>query len=250
MCDVDLHPRIGSIPAFAPNIITGCFNGEVFLWTFDPSKAEQKSITIKSHTDRVNSTRFHPGGTAFLTASYDQSWGIWDCMKLKQLSSQKGHLKEIHTMSLHPDGSLIFTGDLGGWGMLWDLRVGKGIFELGTSNSILCSDFHPNGFELAIGGRNNLAEIYDLRRRVAVKTIPAHVKLISDLQYNEDGTLLMTASHDCTVKLWHGRNYTSVEEELEHPTKITSVGVRGGMVACTMIDRKWTMWKNGRADSE
>lgn len=93
MCDVDLHPRIGQIPAFAPNIITGCFNGEVFLWTYDPAKEEQKSIKIKAHEDRVNVTRFYPSGSSFLTASYDKTWGIWDAMKLEQLSSQKGHLK-------------------------------------------------------------------------------------------------------------------------------------------------------------
>ena len=127
---------------------------------------------------------------------------------------------------MHPDGSLIFTGDLGGWGMVWDLRTGKGVYELGTNNSILCSDFHPNGFELAIAGRNNLTEIFDLRRKSAIKTIPSHVKLVSSLQYNQDGSILMTASHDCNVKLWHGRNYAALDEELEHPTKVTSVSVR------------------------
>lgn len=83
MCDVDLHPQIGRIPDFAPNIITGSFNGEVFLWTFDPSLKEQKSIKIKPHSERVNSTRYHSCGSIFLTASYDKTWGMWDVMKVK-----------------------------------------------------------------------------------------------------------------------------------------------------------------------
>lgn len=44
------------------------------------------------------------------------------------MSNQKGHSSEIHTLSIHPDGSLILTGDLGGDGMIWDLRTGKGIY--------------------------------------------------------------------------------------------------------------------------
>ena len=167
---------------------------------------------MKAHGDRINTVKFCENGTAFLTGSYDKTWSIWDFKRLKEISNQKGHLKEIHTLSVHPDNSLVFTGDLAGWGMVWDLRIGKGVYELGTNNSILCSDFHPNGYELAIGSKNNLVEIFDLRRKIAVKSIPAHTKLISSLQYNEEGTLLMTGSHDCTVKLWHGRNYTGIDE--------------------------------------
>jgi U4/U6 small nuclear ribonucleoprotein PRP4 len=53
---------------------------------------------------------------------------MWDAQRVKEISNQKGHNKEIHTLSLHPDGSLIFTGDLGGDGMIWDLRTGRGIY--------------------------------------------------------------------------------------------------------------------------
>jgi U4/U6 small nuclear ribonucleoprotein PRP4 len=58
------------------------------------------------------------------------SWILWDCTRLQQIYSQKGHQKEIHCSTLHSDGSLYFTGDLGGWGKIWDLRTGKGIYEL------------------------------------------------------------------------------------------------------------------------
>ena len=101
----------------------------------------------------------------FFTASYDKSWSIWDSSRIKLLSNQKGHSTEIHTMSIHPDGSLILTGDLGGDGRIWDLRTGKGIYEFSSNNSIVCSSFHPNGFEFAIGGKNNMITIFDLRRK-------------------------------------------------------------------------------------
>mgnify|MGYP000942113006 FL=1 len=55
------------------------------------------------------------------------SWSFYDVMKLQQVFVQKGHQKEIHCASVHPDGSLYFTGDLEGYGQLWDLRTGKGV---------------------------------------------------------------------------------------------------------------------------
>jgi U4/U6 small nuclear ribonucleoprotein PRP4 len=169
LCDVDIHPGIGNIPSFAPNIIAGLTTGEITVWTFDPSLSSQKSITIKAHSDRVNAIRFHQSAAVFLTGSYDKSWSIWDSSRIKELSNQKGHSKEIHTMSLHPDGSLVLTGDLGGEGMIWDLRTGRGIYNFSSTNSILCSCFSPNGFECAISGRNNLISILDIRRKKVLK---------------------------------------------------------------------------------
>lgn len=76
------------------------------------------------------------------------------------------------------------TGDLGGYGMVWDLRTGKGIYEIKQNDSILCSRFHPNGFELAVAGKTNVISIFDLRRKKELKNIPAHLKLISDVKYD------------------------------------------------------------------
>lgn len=94
--------------------------------------------------------------------------------------------------------------------MIWDLRTGKGIYEVKQSDSILCSDFNQNGFEFAVGGKANIISIFDLRRKNELKRIPAHLKLVSDLKYQEKGAYLASASHDNTIKLWHGQNYTSL----------------------------------------
>ena len=118
-----------------------------------------------------------------MTASYDKSWALWDCKKLCKIFAQKGHEREIHTASVHPDQSLVLTADLGGFAMIWDLRTGKGIYEVQQNDSILCSDFAPNGFEFAVAGKTNIISIFDLRRKKEFKRIPAHLKLISDVKY-------------------------------------------------------------------
>lgn len=94
--------------------------------------------------------------------------------------------------------------------MCWDVRTGKGIYEIESDNSITCSSFHPNGYEIAVSGKSNMIDIFDIRHKIKLKSIPAHCKLISDVKYNESGTILFSASHDNKVKLWHGFNYMSV----------------------------------------
>lgn len=159
--------------------------------------------------------------------------------------SQKGHEKEIHTASIHPDQGLLLTADLGGSGMVWDLRIGKGIYEIQQTDSILCSDFAPNGYEFAVAGKNNIIAVYDLRRKKELKRIPAHIKLVSDLKYDKNGLFLSSSSHDNHVKLWHGLDYTPLPvENLIEQHKITSIDICDGKLAVTGIDRKWSMHIN------
>jgi WD40 repeat protein len=75
--------------------------------------------------------------------------------------------------------------------------------------------------------------------------------LISDLKYDEKGNFLASVSHDNSIRLWHGQNYSPLPiDDLIEQHKITSVDINGGRLAVTCIDRKWSMfinslkWKN------
>jgi len=76
-----------------------------------------------------------------------------------------------------------------------------------------------------------------------MKQIPAHSKLISGLKYDKDESILCSVGHDNHLKLWHGRNYVSVNLESHmHGSKPTSVDINNGKIATTTIERKWVMW--------
>ena len=59
-------------------------------------------------------------------------------------------------MAAHDDGALVYTGDLSGLGMVWDIRSGKPVLPLpGHVKSILTADFHMDGYRLATAGEDN-----------------------------------------------------------------------------------------------
>ena len=108
--------------------------------------------TFRGHADRLARLCFHPFASLLLTASYDKTWRAWDleradggdegtsssagsgagggtssdaCMLL-----QEGHSREVYDIDCHRDGALVGTCDLGGAGMVWDLRSGRRVMTL------------------------------------------------------------------------------------------------------------------------
>ena len=72
---------------------------------------------------------------------------------------------------MHPDGSLLFTGDLGGSGMIWDLRTGKSIIPiLGHVKQLISSAFSENGYHLATGSDDNTVKLW-----VKYNSINSHI---------------------------------------------------------------------------
>jgi len=55
--------------------------------------------------------------------------------------------------------------------------------------------------------------------------------------------LLASASHDNSIRFWHGKDYGPLpSENLTEQHKITSIGLKQGKLTATGIDRKWSMF--------
>lgn len=76
------------------------------------------------------------------------------------------------------------------------------MFLEGHLGAVYGCDFSPNGFHIITGSADNTIKIWDLRRRQAVYTIPAHTNIISDVKYQKNGgQFLVSAGYDNTAKV-------------------------------------------------
>lgn len=55
---------------------------------------------------------------------------MWDLETKSCVVSQDGNSTALYGLGVHPDGSLVGTGDLGGNGRVWDLRTGRAVIDL------------------------------------------------------------------------------------------------------------------------
>lgn len=250
--DIKFHPQ--ALKSISPdcygNLATVSSDNTVRLWTLDVEKHHQKNVILKGHEDRVNRLLFHNLGTHIVSTSHDKTWRLWDLERSKELIVQTGHSRPVYTCSLHPDGSLLFTGDLGGFGMLWDLRIGRAILPItGHVKQLLCSSFSSNGYHLATGSDDNTVRLWDLRRKSCFYIIPAHTKLISDVAFQpNDSKFLATASYDNTCKIWSCKDWSLIKNLVAHEAKVTSISIsnNGEYIGTTSHDRKWMLWTKNK----
>eukprot|EP00891_Asterochloris_glomerata_P000483 jgi/Astpho2/483/e_gw1.00011.43.1_t len=183
--------------------------------------------TLTGHTLRLGRLAFHPMGQHLATASYDETWRLWDVETGQSLVEQEGHSRSVYTVAFHRDGSLAASGGLDAIGRVWDLRSGRSIITLeGHVQGILGMDFSPDGYHLASCAEDNTCRIWDLRKRACIYTIPGHKSLVSQVRYDPtDGYFLVTAGFDNVCKIWSAADFQLVRTLAGHDSKVQGLDI-------------------------
>ena len=198
-------------------------DGKIYFYNVESNDPFSEITAHSSRCNRINFiTQSH-----FLTCGFDKLIKLWDTASEACILEQPGHNREVYTISVHPDKSLMYSGDLEGIGRAWDLRTGRVISLLQDDHKgILTSLWHPNGFWLFTAGEDCVVRIYDIRQLKKIYEIPAHTQNISHMQLlntNLDSpNALLTASFDQSVKIWSENNWKLEFSEDAHDGKITS----------------------------
>ncbi|KAI8618832.1 WD40-repeat-containing domain protein [Chytriomyces sp. MP71] len=167
--------------AGALNLVTSGMDGTVNLHNFE---SPLPIGNLKGHEMRVARVAFHPSGRYVGTASFDQTWRLWDAERQEQLLVQEGHSREVFCMGFQGDGALVASAGYDAIGRVWDLRSGRSIMVLqGHVKPVLCLDWSPNGHVLATGSEDNTIRIWDVRQARCSYTIPAHTNLVSQVKF-------------------------------------------------------------------
>ncbi|KAJ3253329.1 U4/U6 small nuclear ribonucleoprotein Prp4 [Chytriomyces hyalinus] len=163
------------------NLVTSGMDGRVNMHNFESNLPIGE---LKGHQMRVARVAFHPSGRYIGTASFDQTWRLWDSERATELLLQEGHSREVFCIGFQGDGALVATAGMDAVGRVWDLRSGRSIMVLqGHVKPILALDWSPNSHVIATGSEDNAIRIWDVRQAKCTYTIPAHTNLVSHLKF-------------------------------------------------------------------
>ena len=151
----------------------------------DYRKTWNIKYTLRSHFDSVRCVAFHPTDQVVVTGSEDHTLKLWNLAKCAPQSSKKNATPEfepVYTFRAHlgpvlnaviaPDGDKMFSCSTDGTIHSWML---------------------PNG-------NNDPYDPYETT--VSLGIYKEHKDAVWDLAYHPSKPLLLSASADCTVKLW------------------------------------------------
>jgi WD40 repeat protein len=189
------------------------------------------------HTDTVWDAVFDPSGDRIATASRDGTVRVWD--------SDNGQPEVVFRVESPPvipsfssAGSLLAATAFDGTTRVWDLETEEERWVAGPPGGITINlSFSPDDSLLAVtrigdGVVDDLsALVFDVATGELIRTLEGHNAL--DVGFTPDGSRLLTAGADGTVRIWDTQSGEHLDTYTGHkgPVSDLQVSADGSMVA-------------------
>jgi cytochrome c len=157
----------------------------------------------------------------------------------------RGHGGPVRAIALSADGTVAMTGSFDQSAIRWDLANGAARDVLrtheGSVNAVIAL---PDG-RFATGGEDGRIVLWGREGREPLQVIPAHRGPIAALALSADGTAILSAAWDETVRLTRLSDL-SHEEFTGHSGPVNGVaGLRGGRIVSAGYDATLRIWEPG-----
>ncbi len=209
--------------------VTGMFDGSIILWSVPGGEVIRR---FEGHSGIVSDVHFSPDETQILSGGHDRTVRLWDMEsgEALQIIETPGAILRV---AFSPDGLYAASSSADRTAgpnhpieerdrmiRVWDLESGEEIQQFApNSGFVRAIDYSPDGryilsgtWNSAQGGTMQLWNIETgdsepVRRFYGVAT-----DIVSDVHFSSDGTRILSASWDGSVRLWDA----STGIELQH----------------------------------
>jgi WD40 repeat protein len=155
---------------------------------------------------------FSPDGSTIATGSYDKLVKLWDAATGKELRTFKEHSDAVYSVAFLPGGTQLVSGAGDRTLKIWDVQRGTRLVTISDAlDAIYAVAVHPSGARLAAAGADRMIRTWTWNGDPASAAGPsatlltsmfAHGDAVLGLAYSPDGTALISAGADRTIKIW------------------------------------------------
>ena len=87
-------------------------------------------LTSQNFGSYVNGVAFHPTKNILASCSYDSTIKLWNTDTGEELSTLRGHDREVLSVSWSPDGTRLASGSKDWTVRIWEVATGKEVSQL------------------------------------------------------------------------------------------------------------------------
>ncbi|MEA5519441.1 AAA family ATPase [Limnoraphis robusta] len=216
-------------------LATGNIWGEIRLWSL--RSGSQQRLISPSHRGAVTAVAWSRDQQTLASSSQDGTIRLWDVQTGHCRQVWSGHHGGVNALAWSPLGQMLATCGEDGMIRLWDVRRGTVYTEIEVKSQVNAIAFSSNGI-LASGNQDSTIELWDVNTGDCLRSCRGHQGGVScaifasvhspweglEMATSPNGTalfateglsdevnslkqlevapILVSASRDCTLKLW------------------------------------------------
>ncbi|MBA2641848.1 MAG: PD40 domain-containing protein [Actinobacteria bacterium] len=233
----------GSALAFSPDGTTLASSGEqssILLWD---TRRWSRVAKLRGHSEGIHGLAFSPDGTLLASVGWgDSNVFLWDVASRQKTGSLVGHQDGILAVSFAPDGRTLASGSFDKTAIVWDVegRSQRAVLRA-HNNNVNAVEFTNHGRFLVTAGEGGDIVLWDVATaRPLAEPLRGHQGPVYDVTVSPDGTSVVSAGGDATVRLW---------APLPLGTDIDVVRARlCGLVGRRLTELEWRQFLPGRQE--
>eukprot|EP00656_Telonema_subtile_P003801 TRINITY_DN11719_c0_g1_i2.p1 TRINITY_DN11719_c0_g1~~TRINITY_DN11719_c0_g1_i2.p1 ORF type:complete len:535 (+),score=139.01 TRINITY_DN11719_c0_g1_i2:91-1695(+) len=202
--------------SFSPDgalLATGSYDKSIKIWDVEATRGIH---TLTGHRGMVRTVDFSPDGTMLASAGNDLTIRLWMMPGATPGMVFEGHTDIISTVTFSSTGALLASASYDFTVRLWDPNTGETVRQLTSDDQVLSCSFSRDETMVTTTSNAQVVEVWNTADGSCFLSLTGHAAPVFSARFGPHGRMLVSGSHDCTLRMWDLEYERVVAAQTDH----------------------------------